>query len=108
MSTTTSPLPGTPSLPSLSLAELRALAKLARLQIEDDALLALGDDLRRIVGYVAELQAVNTEGVQPMVHPHEDTLVGGERDDVVGEVLGRGALARVEADGYVRVPKVIE
>ncbi len=48
---------------------------LARLQLNDAELDAMAAQLARIVGYVDQLQAVPTAGVEPLAHPFELTDV---------------------------------
>jgi aspartyl-tRNA(Asn)/glutamyl-tRNA(Gln) amidotransferase subunit C len=53
---------------SLTADEVRWVAKLARLQLSDADLETLTKQLAAIVDYVAQLQQVNTEGVEPLAH----------------------------------------
>jgi len=48
--------------------EVRRLARLARLELTDAELATLTGQLSRIVDYVAQLQQVDTEGVEPLAH----------------------------------------
>ena len=54
---------------SLSLDEVRKVAKLARLDLPDADLLRTADQLNAILEYVDALQEVNTDGVEPLAHP---------------------------------------
>lgn len=67
--------------------DLVHLGRLARLAIPPDERVALARDLRKILDYVAELEAVDVTGVPPMVHPlpFEAPL----REDVPGPPLPR-------------------
>lgn len=49
--------------------EVRRIARLARLQLDDAEARAYSDDLSRILSFFEQLQAVNTEGVDPNSHP---------------------------------------
>ena len=94
---------------SLSLADVRRIAHLARIEIDE----AEADDVRRkldaIFALIDELQAVDTTGVVPMAHAQEVTLQ--LREDRVTEgdahVLYQRVAPAVE-DGLYLVPKVIE
>jgi aspartyl-tRNA(Asn)/glutamyl-tRNA(Gln) amidotransferase subunit C len=94
---------------SLSLADVRRIAHLARIEIDE----AEADDVRRkldaIFALIDELQAVDTTGVVPMAHAQDVTLP--LREDRVTEadahVLHQGVAPAVE-DGLYLVPKVIE
>ncbi|MFO0750272.1 MAG: Asp-tRNA(Asn)/Glu-tRNA(Gln) amidotransferase subunit GatC [Myxococcota bacterium] len=49
--------------------DLAHLARLARLALDPAELASLGADLRKILDYVAQLEALDLTGVAPMVHP---------------------------------------
>ena len=53
---------------SLTPDEVRWVAKLARLQLSDADLATMTKQLAAIVDYVAQLQQVNTDGVEPLHH----------------------------------------
>jgi aspartyl-tRNA(Asn)/glutamyl-tRNA(Gln) amidotransferase subunit C len=65
---------------SLSLAEVKKVASLARLELNDTELANMADQLNRILEYVDQLASVNTDGVEPMAHPLP--LQNVFRDDV--------------------------
>lgn len=98
-------------------------AALARVRLTPAEVEGVAQDLARVVGWILELEAVDTTGVEPMMQPIEQPLApslaqplaqphpdGGLRADVVQPVLGRRALegSRGYEDGLVRVPKVID
>jgi aspartyl-tRNA(Asn)/glutamyl-tRNA(Gln) amidotransferase subunit C len=94
---------------TLSAADIKRLAHLARIEIdaaEADALLA---KLEAIFGMIDRLQAVDTTGVLPMAHAQDVTLP--LREDRVTEsdahALYQSVAPAVE-DGLYLVPKVIE
>ena len=94
---------------SLGPDEVRHLAKLARIALDDRDASALAAELAAILGMIDRLLAIDTAGVAPMAHAH-DTVVA-LRDDVVTErdqreLFQRGAPA--VAGGLYLVPKVIE
>ena len=49
--------------------EVRQVARLARLELTDDELTRMADQLNRILGYVEQIQQLNTDGVEPLAHP---------------------------------------
>jgi aspartyl-tRNA(Asn)/glutamyl-tRNA(Gln) amidotransferase subunit C len=53
---------------SLSLDEVRWVAKLARLELTDSEVETMTRQLGAIVTYVDQLQKVNTDGVEPLAH----------------------------------------
>ncbi|WP_446831305.1 Asp-tRNA(Asn)/Glu-tRNA(Gln) amidotransferase subunit GatC [Candidatus Foliamicus sp.] len=90
-------------------ADLLRVARLTRLALEDGEKRELADALRRIIGFVRVLQELDTEGVEPMVHPLDLTLP--LRPDQVTEPDMREAAqacAPDVAEGLYRVPKVID
>jgi aspartyl-tRNA(Asn)/glutamyl-tRNA(Gln) amidotransferase subunit C len=54
---------------SLSVDEVRKVAQLARLELAEADLPRMAEQLNRILGYVDQLQQVDTDGVEPMAHP---------------------------------------
>jgi aspartyl-tRNA(Asn)/glutamyl-tRNA(Gln) amidotransferase subunit C len=53
---------------SLSADEVAWVAHLARLELTADELAVMTPQLNSIVDYVAQLQQVNTDGVEPLAH----------------------------------------
>ena len=94
---------------SLSLDEVRHIAKLARLELAAGELEATQAKLNGIFSLIEEMQAVDTDGVEPMSHPQE--LAQRLREDRVTETDRRAAFQAVAPqteDGLYLVPKVIE
>ncbi|HSQ58482.1 MAG TPA: Asp-tRNA(Asn)/Glu-tRNA(Gln) amidotransferase subunit GatC [Gemmata sp.] len=54
---------------SLSLDEVAKVAKLARLELAADDLARMQSQLSAILDYVATLNDLDTEGVEPLAHP---------------------------------------
>ena len=100
---------GHPLSESLTLDQVRAIARLARLELSDDELRHLAPQLGAIVGYVAQLSEVDTEGVEPLAHaiPVQNVF----REDEVAMSLPRErALANAPKSrvGCFAVPAVLE
>lgn len=94
---------------TLSLSDIRRVAKLARIEIsETDARQSL-PQLSGIFGLIEQMQAVDTQGIRPMSHSQD--MVQRLREDVVTEpdqhVLFQSVAPQVEGNYYL-VPKVIE
>ncbi|MSR28617.1 MAG: Asp-tRNA(Asn)/Glu-tRNA(Gln) amidotransferase subunit GatC [Phycisphaerales bacterium] len=53
----------------LSIEDVRHVAKLARLAVPEDRLGPMREELVAILGHIAQLQAVDTKGLEPMAHP---------------------------------------
>lgn len=93
----------------LSEDDIRKVAELARLNLSDQEVAELRPQLSKLIDYVAVLEEVDTEDVEPMVHAIEQTNVF--RDDVRRDPLPReDALANApKTDGkYFLVPQIIE
>lgn len=93
----------------LSTDEIKKLARLSRLALDEGATEALREDLSRIVGYVQLLDEVDVEGVTPMTH----AVPMGQRrrpDLAADEVVGRRGVERSAGydDGLVRLPRIVE
>jgi aspartyl-tRNA(Asn)/glutamyl-tRNA(Gln) amidotransferase subunit C len=94
---------------SLDADEVKKIALLARLQIADSDIPSYVTNLSNILDLVAQMEAVNTDGVMPMSHPQE--AVQRLREDVVSEENQREAFQKIAPatdDGLYLVPKVIE
>jgi aspartyl-tRNA(Asn)/glutamyl-tRNA(Gln) amidotransferase subunit C len=93
----------------LSLDDVRRIAQLARLQINDAEAEQVLAQLRAIFTLIDELQAVDTRGVEPMAHAQGAAL--RMREDQVSEPdqrqLFQSIAPQAEAGLYL-VPKVIE
>ena len=93
----------------LDAAEVKKVAKLARLKLTDADIARYATQLTGVLGYVAQLKEVNVEGVEPMAHPLP--LKNVLREDVVHPGLTtEQVLANAPAkDGpYFAVPKVLD
>jgi aspartyl-tRNA(Asn)/glutamyl-tRNA(Gln) amidotransferase subunit C len=98
---------------SLTLSDVKRIANLAQLDLDDaHAETALGE-LNGIFALAEQMQAVDTSGVAPLSHPLDTILVLPLRlrEDVVTEENRRDAYqatAPKVQDGLYLVPKVIE
>jgi aspartyl-tRNA(Asn)/glutamyl-tRNA(Gln) amidotransferase subunit C len=93
----------------LSPAEIRRIALLARIEVDEAHVAALGPELNAILRLVEQMQAVDTAGVEPMSHPQ--AFAQRLRDDAVSESDRRAdyqSVAPQVEDGLYLVPKVIE
>lgn len=97
---------------SVSTTDVKNIAHLARLQLNESDIQAYTAHLSGILGLVAQMSAVDTEGIAPMAH--SQTVYQRLRSDVITEkcdegqreILQRGAPA-VKLGLYL-VPKVME
>ncbi|WP_149535405.1 Asp-tRNA(Asn)/Glu-tRNA(Gln) amidotransferase subunit GatC [Siccirubricoccus phaeus] len=94
---------------SLDTATIRRIASLARIRLEDEEVGRMQAELNGILGWIEQLQAVDTEGVEPMagggavaLRMREDVVTdGGIPDQVLANAPDRQG-------EYFGVPKVVE
>jgi aspartyl-tRNA(Asn)/glutamyl-tRNA(Gln) amidotransferase subunit C len=94
---------------SLTLDQIRRVAQLARIALPEQESDTVLERLNRVLGMIDQLQAVDTEGIEPMSHALD--VVQPLRPDAVTETDQRAALqagAPAVEDGLYLVPKVIE
>ncbi len=94
---------------SLNPDDIQKLADLARLDIEADETDEVTEKLSGIVAFVAQLQAADTDGVDPMAHPLDATqrLRADQVTETDRHADFQAVAPLVERDLYL-VPKVIE
>ena len=93
----------------ISIALVENLANLSKLQFEEADKPAIQQDLQRMVGFIAELETVDTTGVEPLLHM-------GDASNVLREDTLNGSVSRTDAlsnapladEAFFKVPKVIK
>ncbi len=94
---------------ALERSEVEKIAHLARLGLSEADLPQTTQTLNNILGLIDAMQAVNTDGIEPLAHPLE--AVQRLRADEVTETNQRDAyqsIAPAVENGLYLVPKVIE
>ncbi len=94
---------------AISEKDVRHLAKLASLTLDDAALTQMRSQLEAIVGYVEQLSEVDTNGVEPVANV--SGLVNVTRPDVAGPMLSSQQVlgnAPQKNEVAILVPKVVE
>ncbi len=94
---------------SLSTDDVRKVASLARLAMSEAEIGATHAQMNGIFGLIAEMQAVDTNGVEPM--PHAQDITQRLREDKVTETNQREAFQAIAPQveqGLYLVPQVIE
>ena len=101
----------------VTMDEVRHVADLANLELTADEMPRMARDLNAILGYIAQLNELDTTGVPPMAQVSEvigaSVALQGEdlRADTVRDSVDRGLVMEEapETDGrFFKVPKVIE
>lgn len=94
---------------ALTLDDVKRIAYLARIEVSQHEAQQALDQLNGIFRLIGEMQAVNTDGIEPMAHAQDAML--RLREDTVTEAdqhaLFQTIAPQVEAGLYL-VPKVIE
>ena len=94
---------------SVNEAQVRHVAKLARLALSDAEIDKMVPELNNILGWIEQLAEVDTDGVEPLTAVIDLKL--RLRDDVVtdGNIRDKVLLNAPDAQhGFFAVPKVIE
>ncbi|MEQ1555803.1 MAG: Asp-tRNA(Asn)/Glu-tRNA(Gln) amidotransferase subunit GatC [Gallionella sp.] len=94
---------------SLTTSDVQKIARLARLAMNPTEIEAARAQLSGIFELIAEMQAVDTSGIDPMSHAQE--LSQRLREDVVSEANQREAFQAIAPQvesGLYLVPQVIE
>ncbi len=94
---------------SLTTDDVKRIAHLARIEINEIEAQATLGKLSGILDLIEEMQAVNTDGISPMSHSQD--VIQRLRDDTVTETDQRQlfqSVAPAVENGLYLVPKVIE
>ena len=98
----------------VTVQDVQRVAELARLELTGEETAGMQRDLNAILDYVAELNAIDTRGIEPLAQVSElqgEAGAGALRADLLVPSLDREAVMREapETDGaFFKVPKVIE
>ncbi|MEG3592225.1 MAG: Asp-tRNA(Asn)/Glu-tRNA(Gln) amidotransferase subunit GatC [Pseudomonadota bacterium] len=89
--------------------QINKIAYLARLKIDKAEAASYANTLSEIFELVEQMNAIDTDGVEPLLHPIE--VIQRLREDVVTEKNERKSFQKIAPetkDGLYLVPKVIE
>ncbi len=94
---------------TISAEDVKKVAFLSRLKIEEDKVAATEEEFNKILNWIDELNEVDTDGVEPLasVNEHFITMRKDEVTDgnIQEEILQNAPLKEY---GYFAVPKVVE
>ncbi len=84
------------------------LAHLARLRFDEDQKESIRTDLEKMVAFVEQLQTIDTEGIEPLLHISGAANILRE-DEIKGSVTKEEALLNspIADTNFFKVPKVI-
>jgi aspartyl-tRNA(Asn)/glutamyl-tRNA(Gln) amidotransferase subunit C len=89
--------------------DLEHVARLARLQLDETETALMREQLAKILTYIAALNAIDTEGVEPTTHAVP--VVNVMREDETRPCFPADEMlanAPDRVDGFFRVPRIIE
>jgi aspartyl-tRNA(Asn)/glutamyl-tRNA(Gln) amidotransferase subunit C len=93
----------------LSDEDVRRIARLSRLVVEEGELPALRSRLSAVLGYMERLRSLDLSGVEPLTHVGDQVNRLGE--DEPGQTLSNEVLMRMAPERmppFVKVPKVLD
>lgn len=92
----------------ITAADVRHVARLARLDVTDDEVELFAGQLAAVLEHAEDVEALDTAGVPPTAHPLP--LVNVLRDDKARPSLDRDevlAMAPASEEGRFRVPRIL-
>jgi aspartyl-tRNA(Asn)/glutamyl-tRNA(Gln) amidotransferase subunit C len=89
--------------------DIEKVARLARLELSGEEMVTFGNQLEQILGYMEQLNQLDTTGVEPTSHAipihnvfrEDQTNASFPQEEVL-------AIAPDEEDGHFKVPRIIE
>ena len=94
---------------SLSAEDVKKIAHLARLGIEQEQIEHYAKDLSKVLDLMTQMGELNTDNIEPMAHPLDQTQ--RLRPDLISETNQREhfqSIAPQTEAGLYLIPKVIE
>lgn len=94
---------------TITMEEARKVARLARLDLSDDELTLYAGQLDAILGHVAQLDELDTEGVEGTTHVVPDLSCPWREDEPQPSTARDVIVSRAPSheEGFFKVPKII-
>lgn len=94
---------------SVTKKDIEKIAQLARLKFDDAELEGFTSDMNTILSYMEKLNELNTDNVEPLSHPNENTNIFRE-DELKKSITTEDALKNApdKDEMFFKVPKVIQ
>ena len=89
--------------------DIKHLAKLSNFSLTEEEEVSLGKDLENIIGYISQLDELDTTGVEPTYQVFEMQNVWRD-DEIQPQEADREALLNLSVetrDNQIKVPKVL-
>ena len=85
------------------------LARLSKLKFNEDEMKLISNDLSKMLEFINQLQELDTEGIDPLIHVNEE-INNWREDQVQGMISQEEALSNspVKDGTYFKLPKVLE
>jgi aspartyl-tRNA(Asn)/glutamyl-tRNA(Gln) amidotransferase subunit C len=93
----------------VSIKMIDDLAHLARLNFTEEEKIVLQSDLTQMIGFIEQLNEVNTEGIAPLLHMSH-SINALREDEIKGSITQEEALQNApdKDEKFFKVPKVIK
>ena len=85
------------------------LARLSKLKFNEDEMKLISNDLSKMLEFINQLQDLDTEGIDPLIHVNEE--INNWREDQVQDMISQEeALSNspVKDGTYFKLPKVLD
>ena len=85
------------------------LASLSKLKFNEDEMKLISNDLSKMLDFINQLQDLDTEGIDPLIHMNEE-INNWREDKVQGMISQEEALSNspVKDGTYFKLPKVLD
>ena len=85
------------------------LARLSKLKFNEDEMKLISNDLSKMLDFINQLQDLDTEGIDPLIHMNEE-INNWREDKVQGMISQEEALSNspVKDGTYFKLPKVFD
>ena len=85
------------------------LARLSKLKFNEDEMKLISNDLSKMLDFINQLQDLDTEGIDPLIHVNEE-INNWREDKVQGMISQEEALSNspVKDGTYFKLPKVLD
>ena len=85
------------------------LARLSKLKFNEDEMKLISNDLSKMLDFINQLQDLDTEGIDPLIHVNEE-INNWREDQVQGMISQEEALSNspVKEGTYFKLPKVLD
>lgn len=94
---------------AIDTAQVRQIAKLARLTLSDAEVQAFAEQLGAILGYFQSIDAIDTTDVEPLAHPLPVTDVLREDEPHTCDLADAALANAPQREGrFFKVPKVLD